>query len=252
VSQKNYLTLGVDLGTGPFLAVGRTPLRPPWRIVTLKKRKWENFVHESIFSQMEPQYDETRAFQVAREHAVEVRRACRDALETAATAQRHRVFQEFSLVQAEAAVNLLRLELCEERADHRLTATLRPPARPGRRHRERRERRRRPYQRRRRSWSGSDSRPSDDSDDDRRPPRLPSASSASVRSEATTVSIGDSRAETPESPWRWIPFDDQQAIDRGRCLEPSVRREAAVLSNAPVRGVTAGPPTNEATPKKEQ
>jgi hypothetical protein len=212
-----------------------------------------SFAHESIFSQMEPQYDETRAFQVAREHAVEVRRACRDALETAASAQRQRVFQEFGLVQAEAAVNLLRLELCEERADHRLTATLRPQARPGQRHRERRERRRRPYQRRRRSWSGSDSRPSDDSDDDRRrPPRLPSASSASIRSDATTLSIGESRPETPESPWHWIPFNSQQAIDRGRCLEPSVRRETAVLSNVPIRGLTAGPPTNEATPKKEQ
>jgi hypothetical protein len=109
---------------------------------------------------MEPQYDEARAFQVAREHAVEVRRACRDALETAASAQRNRVRQEFSLIQAEAAVNLLRLELCEERANHRLTATLRSQRQH--QHRERRERRRRPYQRRRRSRSGSDSRPSDD------------------------------------------------------------------------------------------
>ncbi len=79
-------------------------------------------------SKMEPQYDEARAFQVAREHAVEVRRACRDALETAASAQRNRVRQEFSLIQAEAAINLLRLELCEERAENRLTATLAPNA----------------------------------------------------------------------------------------------------------------------------
>jgi hypothetical protein len=76
--------------------------------------------------------------------------------------------QEFSLIQAEASVNLLRLELCEERADHRLTATLRPQCHcQGHHHRERQERRRRPYHRRQRSWSGSDLRPSEDSDDDR-------------------------------------------------------------------------------------
>ena len=69
---------------------------------------------------------------------------------------------------------------------------------------------------------GSDSRPSEDSDDDRRPPRFSYSSSASVRSEATTICLSESRAETPVNPWRWVPFDDQQAMDWGQCLEPSV------------------------------
>jgi hypothetical protein len=199
---------------------------------------------------MEPQYDEARAFLVAREHAVEVLRACRDALETAASAQRNRVRQEFSLIQAEAAVNLLRLELCEERADHRLTATLRHQRQHH--HRERRERRRRPYQRRRRSRSGSDSRPSDDSDDDRRPRRFSNASTISVRSEATTVSLVEFRAKNPRDPWRWVPFDNQQALDRGQCLEPSVRPEPQTLSNEPLEDMVSGPCGNEATPKPER
>ena len=210
-------------------------------------------VNKWSVSQMEPQYDEARAFQVAREHAVEVRRACRDALETAASAQRNRVRQEFSLIQAEAAVNLLRLELCEERADHRLTATLRPQ-RPQRDHRqrERRDRRQRPYRRRQRSWSGSDSRPSDDSDNDRRPRRFSNASTISVRSEATTVSLVEFRAENPRDPWRWVPFDNQQALDRGQCLEPSVQPEPRILSNEPLEDMVSGPCGNEATPKPER
>jgi len=157
------------------------------------------------------------------------------------------------LIQAEAAVNLLRLELCEERADHRLTATLRPQRQhQDRRHQERRERRRRPYHRRRRSWSGSDSRPSDDSDDDRRPRRFSNASTISVRSEATTISLVESRAETPREPWRWVPFDNQQALDRGQCLEESVQPALGILSNEPLEGMASGPGNNEATPKPER
>ena len=198
---------------------------------------------------MEPQYDEARAFQVAREHAVEVRRACRDALETAASAQRQRVRQEFNLVQAEASVNLLRLELCEERADHRLTATLRPQHHDrDQRRQERRGRRRRPYQRRRRSWSGSDSRPSDDSDDDRWPRGASSASVISVRSQATTISLTESRAESPVDPWRWAPFEHQQAMDRGRCLETSVRPR--VLSNIPLEEAASEPSNKRGHPQE--
>jgi hypothetical protein len=161
--------------------------------------------------------------------------------------------QEFSLIQAEAAVNLLRLELYKEMADHRLTATLRPQSHcQGHHHRERRERRRRPYHRRQRSWLGSDSRPSEDSDDDWWPPRFSYASSASVWSEATTICLGKSRAETPVDPWRWVPFDHQQAMDWGQCLEPSVQPEPRILSNEPVEGVASGMSTNEATPKQEK
>ena len=79
---------------------------------------------------------------------------------------------------------------------------------------------------------GSDSRPSEDSDDDRRPPRFSYASSASVQSEAT--------------------FDDQQAMDWGQCLEPSVQPELRVISNDSVKGVASEMSTNEATPKQEK
>jgi hypothetical protein len=146
-------------------------------------------------------------------------------------------------------VNLLRLELCEERADHRLTATLRPQHHgQDHRRRERRERRRRPYQRRRRSWSGSDSRPSDDSDDDRWPRGASSASVISVRSQATTISLTESRAESPVDPWRWAPFEHQQAMDRGRCLETSVRPR--VLSNIPLEEAASEPSNKRGHPQE--
>ena len=44
-----------------------------------------------------------------------------------------------------------------------------------------------------------------------------------------------------------VPFDDQQAMDWGQCLEPSVQPELRVLSNDSVKGVASGMSTNEAT-----
>ena len=87
-NRRNPYRVPTGLGTGTPPALGyksgASQEEGTIRIFEDLKRTLRSpspFLPEVQVLMMEPQYDEARAFQVAREHAVEVRRACRDALE---------------------------------------------------------------------------------------------------------------------------------------------------------------------------